>query len=141
MMLNIVIRDEVMRPIFVLFFIVASMPALSWFEKDETYVPLVETIELSELKMANSHIRESLMKVIVLNEWEIESHSPTQILARSKARCLLRADLDAQRIVLQEVLTSCTFDASWLASIRKRLIQDSVYHRHLEIARDDSSDY
>jgi len=132
-----------MRIALFVFFMVAtaSMPAQAWYEKSDDYTPLAEVVDLSKLKAVTFNVSDVLAKVVMLDNWEIQRRSETQMLAKLNDRCLMRIDIDMQQIVLQEIVTSCDFDRAWLTSIRKNFIRNSTYFRHVEIARDYLGEY
>ncbi len=81
------------------------------------------------------------MRVALLENWEIQRRSETQILAKFNDQCLMRIDLEAGKIRLQELVTSCDFNGAWLNTIRKNFIRNATYHRHVENARDYLGEY
>ncbi len=123
------------------FFIFASPPATAWYEKPNDYIPQIEIIDLSQLKATVFNVNDLLVRVVLLENWQIQRRSETQILAKFDEQCLMRIDLDAVQIRLQEVVTSCDFNRAWLSTIRKNFIRNSTYHRHVEIARDYLGEY
>lgn len=111
-----------------------STSAFSWYEKDERYEPLTETVELSALKIPVHEVKGALLRVLLLNNWRIESRSSSQILATQNDSCLLRVDLNGDEIILQEILSSCVFGEDWLSLIRKSIVKEASYYRHVGIA-------
>jgi len=118
-----------------------SLPVGAWYEKSGDYVSQVEVIDLSKLKATTFNVDELLVRVVLLENWQIQRRSATQILAKLNDQCLMRIDLEARQIRLQEVVTNCDFNPAWLSTIRKNFIRDSTYHRHVEIARDYLGEY
>ncbi|MCF6322787.1 MAG: hypothetical protein L3J89_00440 [Gammaproteobacteria bacterium] len=119
----------------------ALQPATAWYEKSDDYTPQIEIIDLSQLKASDFNVSEQLVRVVLLEGWQIQRRSETQILAKFNEQCLMRIDLDVAQIRLQEVVTSCDFKRAWLSTIRKSFIRNSTYHRHVEIARDYLGEY
>jgi len=127
--------------LFAVFTFSSLPPAYAWYEKSDDYKPQIEVIDLSRLKATAFNANDLLVRVVLLENWDIQRRSERQILAKFNDLCLMRIDLEAEQIRLQEVVTRCDFNAAWLSTIRKNFIRSSTYYRHVEIARGYLGEY